>query len=479
MIFKTKDKSDFSQGSIPSNILRIGLPIMVAEFVNVFYNLIDRMYIGHIKGIGTSALSGVGLCLPLITIISGFANLFATGGAPLFSIARGKKESVTAQKLLNTSFSMLLLTGVALSTVLLLFLKPILFLIGADAETFPFAYGYFIIYGFGTVFSMISLGMNAFINSQGFSGIGMGTVLIGAVLNLVLDPIFIFALDMGVQGAAIATVISQFFSAAWVLRFLLGKKAIFKYNRFEIDPACARKIVSLGIAGFAFKITTGLAQAVSNAMLKLFGAGLSTLYVGAMSIINSLRSVSNQPIFAISHGSQPIISFNYGAKQYDRVIDSIKFVTFATLLYNFVSFLLLQCVTVPLIRVFSQDTELIHVAKRCIQIYFGAYVFMALMQTGQSTFVALNMPKHALFFSIFRKIILIIPLTLILPRTRFGVDGVFYAELFSEVIGASACYITMLSTVLPMIKREKQRELDRQADPHDLLSKPVIPDEKG
>lgn len=451
----TNSKSDFSQGSIPRTILRISLPIMVAELVNVFYNLVDRMYIGHISEVGTTALSGVGLSLPLITIISGFANLYATGGASLFSIARGRKDIATAQKILNTSFSMLLLTGVALSVLLFAFLRPILFLIGADEVTFPFAYSYFAIYCSGTVFTMISLGLNPFINSLGFSGIGMVTILIGAILNLILDPIFIFTIGMGVKGAAVATVISQFFSAAWVLRFFLKRNAVFRYTRFEVDPTCAKQVATLGVTGFSFKVTSALAQAVTNAMLKLYGGALSTLYVSSMSIINSLNSVTNQPIFAVSHGAQPIIGYNYGAKKFDRVFETIKFVTFATLLYNVTAFLVLELATEPLIRFFSQDEAFILVAKRCIRIFFCGYIFMAPMQTGQNTFIGLNMPKYAFSFAVFRKILLVIPLVILLPRIGFGVDGVFFAESCSEVIAGTVCYITMLCTVIPMIRREK------------------------
>lgn len=459
---KINSKSDFSQGKMSKNILRLSIPMMVAELVNVFYNLVDRMYIGHIDNVGTVALTGVGICLPLITAISGFGNLFATGGAPLSAIARGKKNNEEAETIQNTSFTMLLIVGAALTAVLFLIEKPVLQWMGADKETLPVALGYFNIYLIGTLFTMITMGMNPFINSQGFSEIGMCTVLIGAVLNLILDPIFIFALDFGVQGAAIATVLSQFVSALWVILFLQGKKAVIRLSRLTVDLEKAKQILSLGISGFSFKVTTAVAQAVTNATLKVFGGPLSTLYIASMSIINSLREVMNQPIFSISHGSQPILGFNYGAGKYDRVRDGIRFVTFSTVSYNFLMWVALQFITRPIILIFTKDSALIEQAIHCVRLYFGAYVMMAFMQTGQSTFVGLNKPKYAVFFSFFRKVILIIPLTIILPRIGMGPDGVFWAELISEVIGAGSCYITMMIVVRKELKIKRELAMERK-----------------
>ncbi len=454
---KVSKSGDFSQGSIAATVLRMAAPITLAEIVHVLYNLVDRMFIARIPEIGTAALSGIGIAFPLITLISGFANLCGTGGNPLCSIARGEGDKERARSIMETSFSMLLLIGVALMIILLLLAEPILGAMGGDEETLPYALEYINIYLLGTVFTMISLGMNPFINGMGFAKVGMGTVLIGAVLNIVLDPIFIFVFDMGVKGAAIATVISQFVSAAWVLIFLTGKRTLLKIEKLRIDTNEAGGILRLGATGFMFKFSNSIAQAVVNLTLKQFSGALSTLYIAAMSIINSIREVVSQPLSGITTAAVPIMSYNYGAAKHSRVKETIRFMTKAALGYNVMAWLLLMTAPGILIAIFTGDTQLTELTIKCLRIYYATYFMMSFQLAGQNTFVALNRPKYALFFSILRKLILIVPLTLLLPRIGMGVDGVFWAEVISQIVGASACFATMYFTIYKKLPPDAER----------------------
>ena len=444
---------DFSRGRVSLVILRLGLPMMLAELVNVLYNIVDRMYIGHMAEGGTLALTGLGICFPLITLIGAFANLFSTGGATLATIARGEKDDRKAERIMGTSFTMLMLTGIGLTVLLYLAAPVTLSWLGGDAETLPPALDYFRIYVAGTVPVLISLGMNPFINAQGFPKIGMVTILIGAALNIVLDPLLIFTLGMGIRGAALATVISQITSAVWVLGFLRSRKAELRLTGFHLDRTELKGIVKLGVTGFTFRVTNSVTQAIVNIMLKAWGGPLSTIYVGAMSLINSLREIMSLPNSGIVSGGQSVMSYNYGAKEYRRVSQSIRFIFLSGLAINIVMWALVMLIPEPLLRIFTSDGQLIGTGAVCARIYFGAFPFMALQQAGQSTFVALNYPRYALFFSMLRKIGLVAPLTLLLPNLGLGVYGVFWAELASQVIGASACFMTMTAVIWRPMRR--------------------------
>lgn len=445
---------DFSRGKVSLVILRLGLPMMLAELVHVLYNIVDRMYIGHMAEGGTLALTGLGICFPLITLIGAFANLFSTGGATLATIARGEKDDRKAERIMGTSFTMLMLTGIGLTVLLYLAAPVTLSWLGGDAETLPPALDYFRIYVAGTVPVLISLGMNPFINAQGFPKIGMVTILIGAALNIVLDPLLIFTLGMGIRGAALATVISQAASAVWVLGFLRSRKAALRLTGFHLDRRELKGIVKLGVTGFTFRVTNSVTQAIVNIMLKAWGGPLSTIYVGAMSLINSLREIMSLPNGGIVSGGQSVMSYNYGAKEYRRVSQSIRFIFLSGLAINIVMWALVMLIPEPLLRIFTSDGQLIGTGAVCARIYFGAFPFMALQQAGQSTFVALNYPRYALFFSMLRKIGLVAPLTLLLPNLGLGVYGVFWAELASQVIGASACFMTMTAVIWRPMRRE-------------------------
>ena len=439
----TLRKGDFSRGKVSGNILRLGLPMMLAELVHVLYSIVDRMYIGRMPGDGTIALTGLGVCFPLITLIGAFANLCSTGGATLATIARGENCDDKAERIMGTAFTMLLIIGVFLSVVLYAAAPGILRLLGGDDETLPSALAYFRIYVLGTVPVLISLGMNPFINAQGFPRTGMVTVIIGAALNIVLDYLMIYTFHMGIAGAALATVVSQTVSAVWVLAFLRSRHAPLRLRRLLIDRAQLRSIVKLGLTGFTFRVTNSLTQALVNIMLKAWGGAASTLYIGAMSLINSIREIISLPNGGVVAGGQSVMSYNYGAKQYRRVAECIRFIFLCGLFVNIAMWVLIMFAPRLVISLFTTDGELIGKTVECARIYFGAFPFMALQQTGQTTFVALNRPKQALIFSMLRKVVLVAPLTLLLPGAGLGVNGVFWAELISQVIGASLCFITM------------------------------------
>ena len=445
-------KGDFSQGKVSGIIIRLGLPIMLAELVHVLYNIVDRMYIGHMPQDGTLALTGLGVCFPLITLISAFANLCSTGGATLATIARGEGEDGKAETIMSTAFTVLLLIGAFLTAALYLTAPLTLRWLGGDEQTLPAALGYFRIYVLGTVPVLVSLGMNPFINAQGFPRVGMMTVIIGAALNIALDPLFIYVLGLGIRGAAIATVISQTVSTAWVLRFLCGKQPPLRLRRLTVEPRQLAAIIKLGLTGFTFRVTNSITQAIVNIMLKSWGGPLSTLYVGAMSLINSLREIMSLPLSGLTAAGQNVMSYNYGANKYRRVSDSIRFTFFAGLIINTLMWALILFVPHPLIRIFSSDDELIRLTVQCARIYFGAFPFMAMQMAGQSTFVALNRPRHALFFSLLRKIGLVAPLTLLLPGMGLGAQGVFWAEFISQLTGATACFVTMYFTIWKRMK---------------------------
>ena len=451
-------KSDFSQGSIAKNILSLAIPLTLAQLTVVLYNVVDRAFIGHIDAVGRDAFTGIGLVMPITYIINAFANLCGTGGAPLCSIARGKNDDKRAQRIMGVSFSFLLLSGGALTLFFYLFHEPILYLSGGSPETVSHARSYLLIYLAGTIPVMIGLGMNPFINAQGFGKTGMMTTLLGAVINLILDPIFIFGLNMGVQGAALATVIAQTCSAAWVLVFLTGPSAILRLSResLGLDAAILKRVCSLGLTGFTFSVTNSLVQALGNAQLQTYGSvtGNGSLYVAAMTAITSIREIVFQPIRGLTQGAQPVIGYNYGAGQYSRVRESIRFLTVSCLSYNVVIWLVLMLFPQAFILLFNDDAGLLETGVRTMRVYYAAYVMMSFQMIGQNTFVALGRAKNAVFFSLFRKAILVVPLMLVLPRMwGLGPYGVFAAEPISDIIGGLACYVTMMLTVWREMKR--------------------------
>lgn len=449
-------QNDFSQGKVSQNILSMALPMTLAQLINILYNIVDRVYLGHLEGVGRMSITGLGLCLPVISILIGFANLCGMGGGPLCSIYRGRGEKEEAEHVMGNSFALLLVFGVVLTAIGLMFRKPILYLFGASDLTFPYANDYLSIYLCGTIFVMIGLGMNPFINAQGFGRMGMMTVTLGAAVNLVLDPIFIFLLHMGVRGAALATVISQGCSAIWVLRFLTGSKAILRlrWETMALRRERVSRILSLGSSGFVMALTNSLVQILCNATLQRTGG---ELYVGVMTVINSVREVITMPVSGVTNGCQPVLGYNYGAGLYKRVREGIRFTTAVTMAYSLGAWVLVMAVPHVFIHVFNSEAELLEAGVPAFHIYFAAFFCMAFQFIGQSVFVGLNRSRSAVFFSLFRKAMIVAPLTVLLPALGWGVDGVFWAEPISNVVGGSACFLTMILTVYIPLGHEQDR----------------------
>ncbi len=445
-------KNDFSKGSVAKHIMSIAGPMIVAQLINVLYNVIDRIYIGRIPNVATLAMGGLGICLPIISIVMAFANLFGMGGSPLCSIARGKGELDEAEEIMGNSFALLILFGVLLTVIGFTFRKPILWAFGASEYTMPYALDYLTIYLIGTIFVLIGLGMNSFINSQGFAKMGMITVLIGAVLNIILDPIFIFGFNMNVKGAALATIISQFVSALWTMYFLTGKTTILKLRKkyFKLNPYYVKQIFSLGTAGFMMGITNSIVTIVCNSTLQTYGGDT---YIAIMTIINSIREIASLPGQGVANASQPVLGYNYGAKEYKRVLSGIKFLTIAGFSMMFIIWGIISLFPGFFICIFSQDPEIILKGTTSIHLYFFGFFMMAFQMSGQSVAVGLGKSKQAIFFSIFRKVIIVAPLTIILPKC-IGINGVFIAEAISNFIGGGACYITMWLTIGRKLKQQ-------------------------
>ncbi len=442
-------KNDFSKGSVIKNILNLALPMTLAQLINVLYNIVDRIYIGRIPRDATLALTGLGLCLPIISMVIAFANLFGMGGAPLCSIERGRGNEQEAEAIMGNSFVMMVLSGLILTILGLLLKRPMLYLFGASDETISYADSYITIYLLGSVFVMTGLGMNSFINSQGFGKIGMLTVLLGAAANIILDPLFIFTFRLGVQGAAWATIISQGISAAWIIRFLTGDKAILKLRKkaFRLSLRRLLAIVGLGLSGFTMAITNSLVQIMYNASLARFGGDL---YVGIMTVINSVREVVSLPISGLTNSAQPVMGFNYGAGEYKRVKQAIVFMSVVSVAYTTLMWSLVHGFPEYFIRIFNREGDMVEAGIPAMQIYYFGFFMMSLQFAGQSVFVALGKSKNAVFFSIFRKVIIVIPMIILLPKLLgLGVNGIFMAEPVSNFVGGLACFGTMMVTVWP------------------------------
>ena len=447
------DANDFSQGKVWRRIMAQAIPLTLAEVVHLLYNVVDRIYIGHLSSADSMALTGMGLIFPIVSLIAAFTSLFGTGGAPLFAIARGAQDEDKASRIQSNVFILLFSCSLLLTALCYLFKKPVLYLFGASDASYPYADAYLSVYLLGTPFTMLATGLNGFINAQGFPRVGMMTTMLGAALNLVLDPLFIFAFRMGVVGAAAATVISQVVSCVWVLIFLNGKRALIPLRRehMKVEGRLLRSILSLGVVGFIMKGTNSLVQIACNAMLQSYGGDL---YVGVMTVVNSVREILFLPVSGITEGAKPVIGFNYGAKKFDRVRQGIKFMTIACVIYTTLSWLAVLIFPRFFVGIFSGDAALLAAGPAALNLYFFGFFFMAFQSSGQASFQSLGDAKHAIFFSLFRKVIIVVPLTLLLPRLGLGVDGVFAAEPVSNFIGGLACFITMMLTVYKRMGKE-------------------------
>lgn len=452
----TARQNDFSRGSMARCILSMAIPMTLAQLVNILYSVVDRMYIGHIPGSGQLELAGLGLALPIISIVMGFANLCGMGGGPLCSIYRGRGELEEAQHVLGSCCTLLLIFGMAVPLLFIPLRQPLLYFFGASGATFPYARDYITVYLLGTPFVMLSLGLNPMINAQGFGSRGMLTVLLGAVVNLILDPILIFGLHMGIQGAAWATVAAQCASAAWVLLFLTGKKAVIplRAGRMRLEWSRVRKILSLGLSGFFVNLTNSLVQVVCNRMLFITGGDL---YVSVMTVINSVREVTFMAVQGLNNGAQPVLGYNFGARQYSRLRQGIRFTAGVTVGYSCLVWLAAMAAPEALIRVFNGDGELLAAGAPAMRIYFSMFVIMSLQISGQAVFVSLGRSKNAIFFSLLRKAIVNAPLTVALALTM-GVSGVFTAEAVSQLVGGAACFLTMYFTLYRRLQRQTDGE---------------------
>ncbi len=448
-------QNDFSKGSVYKHIWALAVPMILAQLVQMLYNVVDRIYIGHLPGASSLALTGLGLTFPIITIVTAFTNLFGMGGAPLFSIARGEGNTARAEKILGNAASLLFVSAFFIMLLCGLLTKPLLYLFGAGADTYGYAAEYLRIYALGTPFVMLGTGLNNFINAQGFGKTGMLTVLFGALLNIVLDPIFIFIFDMGIRGAAIATVLSQIVSALWVLRFLTGPKTILKIRAKNLlpDGKIVLKMLFMGTAGFVMSASNGLVQIACNQTLRSFGGDI---YIGVMTVLNSVRDTAFLPALGLANAAQPFIGYNYGKGTYDRVKTAIRFVTWASILYMLFAWLVIFLFPEAFISIFSSDSVLIEKGVPALHIYFFGVFMMSLQVAGQSTFVGLGLSGRAVFFSLLRKVFIVVPLTILLPHIGgLATRGVFLAEPISNVVGGMACYATMRYTVKNLLKNPK------------------------
>lgn len=438
-------RNDEKLGTAPLGrlMLSLALPTVLAQLINVLYNVVDRIYIGHMQGDGNLALTGVGVTLPIITLIAAFSAFAGAGGAPLAAIELGKKDERKASLIMGNSAWLLVFFSIVLTIGFLIFKIPILYAFGASSKTIAYANDYITIYLLGTIFVQLALGLNAFISGQGAAKAAMLSVLIGAVINIVLDPIFIFALHLGVRGAALATVISQFVSAVWVVSFLKSKRSVLYLKLVRPDKSLILKIAALGIAPFVMQSTESLVTITFNTGLQRYGGDL---YVGSMSILMSIMQLIVIPVNGITQGVQPIVSYNYGAGNRMRVKETVIRLVSVCLLGT----LILAGVSIfcPGIyaSMFTNDAELVALTCRIMPIFFLGIAIFGIQAACQSTFLALGQAKVSLFIAMLRKIILLIPLALILPKFS-GVKGIYIAEPVSDVISVIVtsvlCVITL------------------------------------
>ena len=448
--------TDLGRDSVGKLLVKLALPAIIAQIVNVLYNIVDRMYIGRLPD--SNAMAGVGIAFPVIIIVGAFSALLGMGGAPLAAIKMGENDKDGAEQIMTNSFSMLIIVGAILMGVLLIFQEPILWAFGASDATINYAKDYLFIYLLGTIAVQIALGMNSFINTQGFAKIGMCTVMLGAIINIILDPIFIFGFGMGVKGAALATILAQIASAIWVVYFflgkekqfknpllneLMGKKTILKIRKEYLKPnmGIVLKIMSLGVSPFIMQSTESLVLISLNNQLLLYGnvlgEGIGNLAITSMTIMSSIMQIVNLPMIGLTQGAQPIISFNYGAKQYDRVKKTFKLLLASCLTYTGIMWIMIMTIPEVLVRIFNSSPEVMQMTTWSMKIFFAGLLLMGAQMGCQQTFLALGQAKISLFLALLRKIILLIPLIFILPHfVENQLAGVLLAEPVADITAA-------------------------------------------
>ncbi|GAB6167873.1 MATE family efflux transporter [Clostridium carnis] len=450
----TKTTNDLGKEPIGKLLVRLALPAIIAQLVNVLYNIIDRIFIGRIPN-GDIAMAGVGVAFPIIMIVSAFAALIGNGGAPLAAIKMGEKKNDEAEKILSNSFSSLLIIGSILTIVFLIFKEPILWMFGASELTIEYSIDYLTYYLLGTVFVQIALGMNPFINTQGFAKVGMFTVMIGAVINIVLDPIFIFVFNMGVKGAALATILAQIVSAIWVLKFLFGKQSVIKVRKKYLIPnlSIILSITALGVSPFIMQSTESLVLISLNNKLQMYGGDLA---VGAMTIMSSIMQIIILPVMGLAQGAQPIMSYNFGSKNMERVKSTFKLLLKSTLIYVIIMWLLLMTFPGVFVGIFNNKPELVEITSWSIRIFFAGIGIFGVQMACQQTFLALGQAKISLLIALLRKVVLLVPLVFILPIfLENKLRAVLLAEPISDITSALTTIVCFTIFYRKTFKKEE------------------------
>ena len=453
---KEKKEANLGEDRIGGLLFKLALPAILAQVINLLYNLVDRMYIGHIAEVGSVALTGLGVTMPFIMCVSAFAALVSMGGAPRASIMMGRGNKEEAERILGNCTSMLVLVAVIVTVVSQIWGPDILLLFGASESTLPYAWAYMQIYSLGTIFVQLALGLNAFINAQGFARTGMLTVVIGAVCNIILDPIFIFGLHMGVRGAALATILSQGVSCAWIVRFLLGKETTLRIRKgnLKIRPKTVGPCIALGVAPFIMQFTESVLNICFNTSLLKYGGDVA---VGAMTILSSVMQMSMLPIQGLTQGAQPIIGFNYGAKKMDRVKKTFRLLLVSCVAFTAVIWLICMIIPQAFILIFTDQAELIAFTKWAIRIYMAVSVIFGVQISCQQTFIALGNAKTSVFLALLRKVILLIPLIYILPAfMEDKLMAVFLAEPAADVIAVTTTSILFYRTYRTLDKAQEE-----------------------
>ncbi|MCI7532780.1 MAG: MATE family efflux transporter [Lachnobacterium sp.] len=455
---KVKKEANLGEDRIGGLLFKLALPAILAQVINLLYNLVDRMYIGHIAKVGSVALTGLGVTMPFIMCVSAFAALVSMGGAPRASIMMGRGNREEAERILGNCTSMLVIVAVIVTAVSQIWGTDILMLFGASESTLPYAWAYMQIYSIGTIFVQLALGLNAFINAQGFAKTGMLTVVIGAVCNIILDPIFIFGLHMGVRGAALATIISQGISCVWIVRFLLGRQTTLRIRKenLRIRPKTVGPCIALGVAPFIMQFTESVLNICFNTSLLKYGGDVA---VGAMTILSSVMQMSMLPIQGLTQGAQPIIGFNYGAKKMDRVKKTFRLLLLSCVTFTAVIWLICMLLPQAFILIFTDQAELIAFTKWAMRIYMAVSLIFGVQISCQQTFIALGNAKTSVFLALLRKVLLLIPLIYILPAfMEDKLMAVFLAEPVADVIAVTTTSILFYRTYRSLGKEKEPVE---------------------
>ncbi|MGI6174844.1 MAG: MATE family efflux transporter [Christensenellales bacterium] len=443
---KRKNKTDMNEqlasGKIKPLLIRMAIPFTIGQLVNALYSIVDRMYIGQMPNVGTAALSGLGLTFPIIMMVLAFAVLIGLGGAPLSSIKAGAGDDESARRYLGNAVTLLILSGIVLTVVFLIFLDPLLIAFGASENTLPYARDYLGIYLWGTVFVQLATGLNAFINSQGYATTGTITLVVGAVLNVVLDPIFIYTLGMGIKGAAVATVIAQAVSAAWVVGFLCSKHSYLRIQAqyLRLKWQVVKTTCMLGFSNFIFQVNESIVVIVINRLLRHYGGVLGDLHIASMAILASVSQIFFMPLKGIMHATQPLVSYNTGAKNHTRIREAIRYSRYYSVGSAAVMWALMMLIPRTISMAFTPDPELIALTERTMRLMFCTVFLIGMQMVNQNAFIAMGNTGYSFLFGIMRKVLLLIPLAFTLPLWM-GIDGVYLAEAVSNVLTVIVTYI--------------------------------------